>query len=179
MAFLILMTNNYLSKSKSFLLPNEQIVFQANPHWLFLLGAVAPIFVFFFLYYLFACPFLGSIANALEHYCYVAALIILIFLILVFYLDWKFNRLYLTNFRLIQERGIIGKRYMSIRLKDIEDIVCCYGILGRIFGYGDLTIESAGTQGLMVFKGIPKPRRMKLLIERWMFYSDIKPNSSF
>jgi len=77
------------------------------------------------------------------------------------------------------ERGIIGKRYMSIRLKDIEDIVCSYGILGRIFGYGDLTIESAGTQGLMVFKGIPKPRRMKLLIERWMFYSDIKPNSSF
>lgn len=173
------MINNCPSKLRQSLLPNEQIVFSANPHWLFLLGAVTPIFAFFFLYYLFACPFLGLLADALERSCYVAALIILIFLSLVFYLDWKFNRLYLTNFRLIMERGIIGKRYMSIQLKDIEDIVCSYGILGRIFGYGDLTIESAGTQGLMVFKGIPKPRRMKLLIERWMFYSDIKPNSSF
>ena len=179
MAFLILMTSNYLSKSNSFLLPNEQIVFQANPHWLFLLDAVAPIFIFFFLYYFFACPFLGFMAHALEHYCYVTALLILIFVSLVFYLDWKFNRLYLTNYRLIRERGIIGKRYMSVRLTNIEDMTCTFGILGRIFGYGDMTIESAGTQGLMVFKGIPKPRRMKLLIERWMFYSDIKPNSSF
>jgi len=173
------MTNNYLSKSKSFLLPNEQIVFQANPHWLFLLGAVAPIFVFFVLYYFFACPFLGSIANALEHYCYVAALIILIFLSLVFYLDWNFNRLYLTNFRLIRESGVIGKRYMSVRLANIEDMTCTFGILGRILGYGDLVIESAGTHGQIIFKGIPKPIKMKTLIERWMFYSDIKPNSSF
>jgi len=179
MAFLVLMTNNYLSKSKSFLLPNEQIVFQANPHWLFLLGAVAPIFVFFVLYYFFACPFLGSIANALEHYCYVAALIILIFLSLVFYLDWNFNRLYLTNFRLIRESGVIGKRYMSVRLANIEDMTCTFGILGRILGYGDLVIESAGTHGQIIFKGIPKPIKMKTLIERWMFYSDIKPNSSF
>ena len=174
MAFLILMTNNYLSKSKSFLLPNEQIVFQANPHWLFLLGAVAPIFVFFVLYYFFACPFLGSIANALEHYCYVAALIILIFLSLVFYLDWNFNRLYLTNFRLIRESGVIGKRYMSVRLANIEDMTCTFGILGRILGYGDLVIESAGTHGQIIFKGIPKPIKMKTLIERWRFYSDVK-----
>lgn len=173
------MINNYPSKLRQSLLPNEQIVFKANPHWLFLLVSMGQIFLFFFLYLFFACPFLGVISGTIEHYCYLAALFILLFISVVFYLDWKFNRLYLTNFRLIQERGIIGKRYMSIRLKDIEDIVCSYGILGRIFGYGDLTIESAGTQGLMVFKGIPKPRRMKLLIERWMFYSDIKPNSSF
>jgi len=32
LAFLNLMASNYLSKSKSFLLPNEQIVFQSNPH---------------------------------------------------------------------------------------------------------------------------------------------------
>ena len=159
------MINNYPSKLRQSLLPNEQIVFNANPHWLFLLGAVAPIFVFFFLYYLFACPFLGSIANALEHYCYVAALIILIFLSLVFYLDWKFNHLYLTNYRLIKESGIIGKRFLSIRLEDIEDIACSYGILGRILGYGDLIIESAGTYGTLVFKGVPRLRKIKWLIE--------------
>jgi uncharacterized membrane protein YdbT with pleckstrin-like domain len=109
----------------------------------------------------------------LEHYCYVAALTILISICLVFYLDWKFNRLYLTNFRLIKERGIIGKRYMSVRLANIEDMTCTFGILGRILGYGDLEIESAGTYGQMIFKGIPKPRKIKTLIERWRFYSGV------
>lgn len=168
------MTSNYFSKSRAFLLPNEQIVFKANPHWLFLLVSMGQIFLFFFLYYFFACPFLGFMARALEHYCYVAALIILIFISLIFYLDWKFNRLYLTNYRLIKERGIIGKRYMSVRLANIEDMTCTFGILGRILGYGDLAIESAGTYGQMIFKGIPKPRKMKTLIERWRFYSDVR-----
>jgi uncharacterized membrane protein YdbT with pleckstrin-like domain len=168
------MTSNSFSKSRAFLLPNEQIVFKANPHWLFLLVSMGQIFLFFFLYYFFACPFLGFMVNALEHYCYVAALIILIFISLIFYLDWKFNRLYLTNYRLIKERGIIGKRYMSVRLANIEDMTCTFGILGRILGYGDLTIESAGTHGQMIFKGIPKPRKMKTLIERWRFYSDVR-----
>ena len=168
------MVNNYPSKSKSFLLPNEQIVFQANPHSLFLLVSMGQIFLFFFLYYFFACPFLGFMAHPLEHYCYAATLIILIFLSLVFYLDWKFNRLYLTNYRLIRESGIIGKRYMSVRLTNIEDMTCTFGIMGRILGYGDLAIESAGTHGQMIFKGISKPRKMKTLIERWRFYSDVR-----
>lgn len=168
------MVINSLSKTKTFLLPNEQIVFQANPHWLFLLVAISQISLFFFLYYFFACPFLGFMAHALEHYCYVTALLILIFLSLVFYLDWKFNRLYLTNYRLIRESGIIGKRCMSVRLSNIEDMTCTFGILGRILGYGDLAIESAGTHGQMIFKGISKPRKMKTLIERWRFYSDVR-----
>jgi hypothetical protein len=48
-----------------------------------------------------------------------------------------------------------------------------FGILGRILGYGDLTIESAGTYGQMNFKGIPKPMKIKTLIERWRFYSGV------
>ena len=159
------MTNS--SFSKSFLLPNEQIVFQANPHWLFLLASLSQIILFFFFYYFFACPFFGFLTVSLAHYCYIVSLMILIFIALIFYLDWRFNRLYLTIFRLIIERGIIGKRCMSVRLSDIEDITCSFGILGRILGYGDLLIESAGTHGQMVFKGIPRPRKIKLLIEKW------------
>jgi uncharacterized membrane protein YdbT with pleckstrin-like domain len=80
-------------------------------------------------------------------------------------LDWWFNRLYLTNLRLIKERGIIGKRIMSIFLKQIEDITLSYGILGRIFGFGDLKIEPAGTYGMLRFEGIPSPKQKKYLIE--------------
>jgi uncharacterized membrane protein YdbT with pleckstrin-like domain len=72
----------------------------------------------------------------------------------------------LTNFRLIKERGIIGKKFMAIRLDNIEDITCSYGFWGRIFRFGDLTIESAGTYGKIVFEGLPRPKKIKWMIER-------------
>lgn len=60
--------------------------------------------------------------------------------------------------RLIEERGIIGKRIVIIPLDRVQDVTCRFGILGRVFGFGDLEIESAGTYGKTVFNFIPKPR---------------------
>jgi uncharacterized membrane protein YdbT with pleckstrin-like domain len=159
------MTSLYPSRLKQFLLPNEQLVYITNPHWLFLFVSLGQIFFFFILYYFVICPFLGLIANPFKNCCYLVSLFILIFVDLVFFLDWRFDRLYLTNLRIIRERGIIGKRYMSIRLADIEDIACIYGTIGRFLGYGDLIIESAGKQGVIVFKRISRPNKVRLLID--------------
>jgi uncharacterized membrane protein YdbT with pleckstrin-like domain len=162
------------SKSPIFLLPDEKTVLKVNPHWLFLALPTLGIVVVFPFYLLFGCAFLGLFDIRLVTVCHLVSLLTLLFLIAVFYLDWKFNRLYLTNFRLIKERGIIGKRFMAIRLGDIEDIVCRYGIWGRIFRFGDLTVESAGTHGKMDFEGMPRPKTLKWIIERQMFYADLK-----
>jgi uncharacterized membrane protein YdbT with pleckstrin-like domain len=40
--------------------------------------------------------------------------------------------------RLIEERGIIGKRIIFIPLNKVQDVTCGFGILGKIFGFGDL-----------------------------------------
>jgi uncharacterized membrane protein YdbT with pleckstrin-like domain len=168
------MTRNYQSNPAIYLLPDERIILKSNPHWLFLAIPLIAIFLFFLFYFFFACPFLGIMYQGLEGACYVIALFILLFLSVVFYLDWKFNRFYLTSIRLIKERGIIGKRFMAIKLNDIEDITCNYGIWGRIFGFGNLTIESAGTYGKMDFEGMPRPRALKWMIERQIFYADLK-----
>ena len=159
------MSGNFQSNTSIFLLPDERIVLRANPHWLFLAIPLIGISLFFLLYLFFACPFLGIVYKGLESACHIMSFFILFFLSIVFYLDWKFNRLYLTNFRLIKERGIIGKRFMAIWLKNVEDITCSFGILGRIFGFGDLEIESAGTYGKMIFKGMPSPKKIKWMIE--------------
>jgi hypothetical protein len=55
---------------------------------------------------------------------------------------------------------------MAIGLNKIQDITCSFGILGRIFGFGNLIIESAGTYGRMIFEGLPKPKRIKWEIEK-------------
>jgi len=168
------MTGNYQSNPSIFLLPDERIILKSNPHWLYLAIPLIGIFFFFLFYLLLACPFLGIVYQSLEGACYVIALFILFFLSIIFYLDWKFNRIYLTNLRLIKERGIIGKRFMVIKLTDIEDITCKYGIWGRIFRFGNLIIESAGTFGKMDFEGMPRPKALKWMIERQIFYANLK-----
>ena len=160
------MIKSVSSNSSIFLLPEEKIILQVNPHWLFLALPLAGISFFFLFYFTFVCPFIGSMVSSFELSCYVLIFLILFFFSLVLYLDWKFNRLYLTNQRLIKERGIIGKRFMAIGLDKIQNITCSFGILGRIFGFGNLIIESAGTYGRMVFEGRPKPKKIKWRIER-------------
>jgi uncharacterized membrane protein YdbT with pleckstrin-like domain len=168
------MPSSNRSKSPIFLLPDERIVLRANPHWLFLALPILGILAVIPFYLLFGCAFLGFFDINLVTICHIFSLFVLVFVSAVFYLDCKYNRLYLTNLRLIKERGIIGKKFMTIRLIDIEDIACKYGIWGRIFGFGNLIIESAGTFGKMDFEGMPRPKILKWMIERQMFYASLK-----
>lgn len=163
------MTKRFQSNPSIYLLPDEKIIFKTNPHWLFIVIPVVVIFLFWIIYLLFVCSFIGAVLlDEFVNFCILISSFASVFLIAVLYLDWRFNRLYLTNLRLIKERGIIGKRFMSIWLDNIENITCSFGIWGRLFGFGHLIIESAGTHGEMVFKGIPKPRKIKLIIEKEM-----------
>lgn len=166
------MNKNIFSNTFSFLLNDETLILRVNPHRLFLALPLAGISFFFLFYFIFACPFIGAMVSSFELSCYILIFLILSFFSLVLYLDWKFNRLYLTNLRLIQERGIIGKRRMSIRLENVQDIACEYGISGRIFNYGSLITESAGKEGKMVFQGIPSPMVIKRMIENEVHKKD-------
>jgi len=84
---------------------------------------------------------------------------------IVIFLDWLCTNYYLTNLRLVEQRGIIGKRIMSIWLDKVQDVTCRFGILGRIFNFGDIEIESAGTHGKIVFGFLPLPRELREEIE--------------
>ncbi len=88
------------------------------------------------------------------------------FVMTVVFFHWICIRYYLTNLRLIEERGIIGKRTMSIWLDKVQDITCTFGTLGRIFDFGDIEIESAGTFGKIVFDFLPSPRKLRQEIEK-------------
>lgn len=85
---------------------------------------------------------------------------------IVIFLYWICINYYLSNLRLVEERGIIGKRIMSIWLDKVQDVTCKFGILGRIFGFGDIEIESAGTCGKVIFGFLPSPRKLQKEIEK-------------
>lgn len=158
-----MLNRNYFNKTPFLLFPDETLIFKTNPHWLLLAVPIGLLLSVWFLYFIFLCPFV--VALTFSGCCFLLSILAFPLAILVFYLDWRFNRLYLTNFRLVKERGIFGKRFMSVFHEQIEDITVSYGIWGRIFGFGNLEIESAGTWGQMVYKGAPDPLEKKWRIE--------------
>jgi uncharacterized membrane protein YdbT with pleckstrin-like domain len=153
------------------LLPEERLIYKTNPHLIFLILPIAGILFFWAVLWLGSCPTLEIFS--LKFLCRLFASLVFLFSIVVIYLDWHFNRFYLTNYRVIKERGIIGKRFVTVWLYKIQDLTVEIGIWGRIFGFGDLIIESAGTFGQMSFKGFPAPVIIKGRIE-----GEIKRNNS-
>jgi uncharacterized membrane protein YdbT with pleckstrin-like domain len=152
--------------SPSFLiLPKEKIIFKTNPHWLFMVVPEVGLAVM-------AILILKCLSYFLIEQIRIQRLILVLFgaawsiVMIIIFLDWICTKYYLTNLRLVEERGIIGKRIMSIWLNKVQDVTCKFGILGRIFGFGDIEIESAGTYGKIVFDRIPSPRKFQKEIEK-------------
>ena len=151
----------------AFLLPEERVIFKTNPHWLFVVAPEAALAVLGIMILKYLPLFLPDQIQ-LQQWLFVFFGVAWGFLLIVIFLDWICIKYYLTNLRLVQERGIIGKRIMSIWLDKVQDVTCKFGILGRIFGFGDIEIESAGKYGRIVFGGLPSPRELREEIEKAM-----------
>jgi len=152
--------------SEFLLLPDEKIIFRTHPHWLVLVGPEVCVGILAFLLIKYLPILLEDMNPSLMLKIYLILGGALTFAGIVIFLGWLFTNYYLTNLRLIDERGIIGKRIVSIHLNKVQDVTCKFGIWGRIFGFGDIEIESAGTYGKIIFDFAPNPRKMQEKIER-------------
>ncbi|MBW2063373.1 MAG: PH domain-containing protein [Deltaproteobacteria bacterium] len=86
--------------------------------------------------------------------------------LLLAHMDRRFERLYLTNRRLIKEQRLLRKRFVSVFLEQIQNLSYSNGYLGDIFGFGDIEVESVGVHGKIVFKGIISIKKNKRRIMR-------------
>jgi uncharacterized membrane protein YdbT with pleckstrin-like domain len=132
----------------------EKIIFKVHPHWLYVAIPEFTLAILGMFFFLFAYALLPKWILILFAFA-------ILFAMLIIFLDWICINYYLTNLRLIEERGIIGKRIIMAPLNKVQDITCKFGIIGRIFGFGDLEIESAGTYGKILFDFIANPRKRK------------------
>jgi uncharacterized membrane protein YdbT with pleckstrin-like domain len=147
----------------------EKIIFEVHPHWLYVAVPESLLLIFGFAFL--------KLADDLPYWILASFIGAWLFGMLMVFLDWFSINYYLTNLRLIEERGIIGKRIMFIPLDKVQDITCRFGILGRIFGFGNLEIESAATYGKIVFSFIQSPRRKKEEINKAILESKANKTS--
>ncbi|HUF16365.1 MAG TPA: PH domain-containing protein [Acidimicrobiia bacterium] len=70
----------------------------------------------------------------------------------------------ITNERLVYRAGFIAKRGTEIPLEVIQNVAFNQTVVERVFGTGDLMIESAGTHGQTRYRDIPNPEGVQSLI---------------
>jgi uncharacterized membrane protein YdbT with pleckstrin-like domain len=72
----------------------------------------------------------------------------------------------ITDERVIYRAGFIAKSGKEIPLEVINDVAFNQTIFEKLFGTGDLMIESAGTHGQTRYRDIPKPEEVQSLLYR-------------
>ena len=81
-------------------------------------------------------------------------------------IKWYNTMHVITNERLIYRAGFIAKHGTELPLEVIQNVAFNQTIFERVFGTGDLMIESAGTHGQTRYRDIPNPEAVQSLIYR-------------
>jgi uncharacterized membrane protein YdbT with pleckstrin-like domain len=93
------------------------------------------------------------------------ALVVVWFVVVVAeFMRWWTTQHVITNERVIHRTGLISKKGTEIPLEVINDVAFKQSMIERVFGSGDLLIESAGTHGQSSYTDIPHPERVQKLI---------------
>ncbi len=80
------------------------------------------------------------------------------------YLRVRYTELGVTNKRVICKTGIISRKSEEMKLASIETVEIDQGILGRIFGYGNIHISGRGISDV-VLRAVKDPMAVKRAIE--------------
>lgn len=85
-------------------------------------------------------------------------------------LEWRQDWFVVTDRRLLLRSGILSRRVAMMPLIKVTDMSYSRPMLGRVFGYGEIVIESAGhDQALRRIRHLPTPDALYLEICELLF----------
>ena len=144
-----------MSFVKDQMLPNEHLVVLARQHILVLARAVL----------------LNIIVAVLIALAWTVARtgLLLLYLPSVGYLIWKIvtrqKREYIvTDRRVVKHEGVLSITSFEAPLDKINNVFHEQSLLGRVFKYGDVGLETASEQGTTIFSFLPDPVKFKNFI---------------
>jgi uncharacterized membrane protein YdbT with pleckstrin-like domain len=72
--------------------------------------------------------------------------------------EWAADRIVVTDQRILEVSGLLTRKVASMPLEKVTDMVYSRSVMGRILGYGDMVVESAGQeQALSRIDRVPHP----------------------
>lgn len=77
------------------------------------------------------------------------------------FLEWKHNLWGVTNMRVVDESGFFSRYSKESPLDKINNVEYTQSVWGRMFGYGDVEIQTAAELGDTKYSMIHKPKLLK------------------
>jgi uncharacterized membrane protein YdbT with pleckstrin-like domain len=147
-----------MSFTKDQLLPGEKLILLTHQHYLVLLRAIVVNIAIL--------AVLLGITIALGR-----PWLLLFQIIPLIYLTWEIlvrsQREYiLTDRRVVKQEGVFSITSFDASLDKVNNVFHEQSLLGRVFRYGDVGLETASEQGTTVFNKVPDPVNFKNSIVR-------------
>jgi len=89
------------------------------------------------------------------------------------FVQWWFIRCTVSNYRVVWRRGVLSRTGVEIPLDRVSNVNFHQSIVERMFGAGDLIIESSGQDGQSRFSDIRHPDEVQLVIHRQIVDSKV------
>ncbi len=85
--------------------------------------------------------------------------------VLVRYIRWRHTVYAITNQRILQQTGIIGKSYATCSLSKVQTSYLQITVLGRILNFGAIRMATAGTGWIEIqWSGVKHPRNVHRIL---------------
>ncbi|HEY8863308.1 MAG TPA: PH domain-containing protein [Candidatus Dormibacteraeota bacterium] len=145
------------------LLPGENLVLKAHPHWIVLVKSVwipaVLVVLVLFLDFTFLKDNYNSWNLPLHFRTYLTLAVIAIagLWLIVVWIRWQSTAYTLTDQRIKIETGVFGRQEKVIPIDRIQDCTTRMSLVGRMLGYGRVEIDAAGAQGAEVLEHLPNP----------------------
>jgi uncharacterized membrane protein YdbT with pleckstrin-like domain len=146
--------------SSRYLSHDERVVIEVRRHFVNLLGsgltALAAVFV---------AGTIGWITTPTEGTAWLDTLLGVVALFVAARFGWRLwqwwvDRIVVTDQRIFEVSGVLTRKVASMPLSRVTDMTYRRSLGGRILGYGDLIVESAGQdQALSRIEHLPEPDR--------------------
>jgi uncharacterized membrane protein YdbT with pleckstrin-like domain len=138
----------------------ERKVLEIRKHWLVLAGPL--LFSILFLY-IAVLSFTHSSEVGIA-FLIVAFIFVLYFVYKIF--DRKVNIWIVTNLRVIDEYGVFSHNAKESSLDKINNVSYRQSLIGRIFNYGNVQIQTAAEMGATTYRFVTSPKLLKDTVTR-------------
>jgi hypothetical protein len=143
-------------KLRRFLLDGERVVVDVRQHWFVIAGPVAGTVLALFLV-MWVDARVRVDAGAIARVLWFAWFIMLVWMVFQV-AQWRHDRFIATDKRLLLDYGLITKKIAMMPFIKVTDMSYHRTVPGRIFGYGEFILESAGQeQALRKVEWVPHP----------------------
>lgn len=143
------------------LMPGEHSIRTVRQHWTIFIGAglvcLLALIVGIVLLVITPNSVAGHSLHDIKVFIGLAFGVVLLAIGLVRWVQWRCTSYTLTSQRIISHRGVLSRYTESIALDRIQDSSVRQRLLGRVFRFGDLELESAGRDGAEVLHHVNDP----------------------